>query len=92
MQKNLDASRARLEVLVVVHYHTYFISNTRKLKVSAPVFLRVLLLALVLLSHAGCVSTPQGTKFDPIEGGRRLDDSLGKSIDRLQDRSYQDVN
>ena len=67
-------------------------SNTRPLKTSAPVFLRVLLIALVLLSHVGCVSTPQGTKFDPIEGSRRLDDNLGKSIDRLQDRSYQDVN
>ena len=57
-----------------------------------PVFLRALLLALVLLSHAGRVSTPQGTKFDPIEGSRRLNHNLDESIDRLQDRSYQDVN
>jgi len=62
------------------------------LKTSAPVFLRVLLLVLVLLSQAGCVSTPQGTKFDPIEGSRRLNNNLDESIDRLQDRSYQDVN
>ena len=62
------------------------------LKIPPPVLLRVLLLALVLMPHAGCVSTPQGTKFDPIEGGRRFNDNLDKSIDRLQDRSYQDVN
>lgn len=62
------------------------------LKTSPQVFLRALLLALVLLPAAGCVSTPLGTKFDPIEGGRRFNDNLDKSIDRLQDRSYQDVN
>ena len=75
----------------MIHHHALF-SNTRILKPSAPVFLRVLLLALVLLPHAGCVSTPLGTKFDPIEGSRRFNDNLDKSIDRLQDRSYQDVN
>ena len=67
-------------------------SNTMNLKTFAPFFLRFVLLAHVLLSHAGCVSTPLGTKFDPIEGSRRFNDNLDKSIDRLQDRSYQDVN
>ena len=49
-----------------------------------------LLLAVALLAMTGCVSTPQGAKFDPIEGGKRLNENLDKTIDRLQDRSYQD--
>ena len=49
-----------------------------------------LLLAAALLAMTGCVSTPQGTKFDPIEGGRRLNENIDTTIDRLQDRSYHD--
>lgn len=57
--------------------------NTFKL---APVFL----LALLLL--AGCVSTPQGKKFDPVAGIKRLDEDLDSTVNRWQDRSYHDLN
>jgi len=62
------------------------------LSTATPISKRALLLVLALLSLTGCVSTPQGTKFDPIEGGKRLNQNLDTTIDRLQDRSYQDSN
>jgi len=49
-------------------------------------------MALSLLLMAGCVSTPLGTKFDPVEGVRHLDDNLETTINRWQDRTYHDVN
>lgn len=45
-------------------------------------------LLLTLLPLTGCVSTPKGSKFDPVEGVKRLDESLDTTINRLQDKSY----
>lgn len=65
--------------LMILNLHTY-ISK------------RVLLLVLAFLPLSGCVSTPKGTKFDPIEGVKRLDENLDSTINRMQDRSYNDNN
>lgn len=48
-------------------------------------------LLLALLPMMGCVSTPQGTTFDPIEGGRRFNEKLDATLERLGDRSYHDT-
>ena len=53
---------------------------------------RLVFLLPVLVLFPGCVATPEGTKFDPVEGSRRINNNLDTTINRLQDRSYDDVN
>jgi hypothetical protein len=53
---------------------------------------KAFLLILALLPITGCVSTPQGSKFDPIAGVKSLDEDLDTTINRWQDRSYRDIN
>ena len=51
---------------------------------------RLLILLLALVPLAGCISTPQGRKFDPIEGAKHIDDNIDATIDRLQSRVHND--
>ncbi|TSA34943.1 MAG: hypothetical protein D4R65_05470 [Verrucomicrobiaceae bacterium] len=60
----------------------------RKMDVTKLPTSALLLLILAFMPLAGCVSTPKGSKFDPVEGVKRLDESLDTTINRLQDRSY----
>ena len=48
------------------------------------------ILVLAFVPLGGCVSTPEGRKFNPIEGARRIDDNIGASIDRLQSSVHND--
>jgi len=51
---------------------------------------RALALVLAAISLAGCVSTPEGTKFNPVEGAKRMDENIDATIDRLQSRVHDD--
>lgn len=64
--------------------------KSTKASAATTIFKRALLLLLAFFPMTGCVSTPQGAKFDPIEGARRFDEKLDATIDRLGDRSYHD--
>jgi len=68
----------------------FFTSPAMNLKPSAAFFKRSLFLVLAILLLAGCVSTPEGRKFDPIQGAKRMDECLDMSIDRLQSRTHED--
>ena len=52
---------------------------------------RTLFLVLVIVSLSGCVSTPEGSKFNPIEGAKRIDQNIDATIDHLQDRKHVDT-
>jgi len=49
-----------------------------------------LFLSLALVSLAGCVTTPSGKRFDPVEGVKRLDENVENTIDRMQTRDHDD--
>jgi len=44
--------------------------------------IRLALLVLVSFVLAGCVSTPQGRKFDPWQGAVNADRQIGEWIDK----------
>ena len=45
---------------------------------------------MMIVPLAGCVSTPEGKKFDPIEGAKRVDEYIDGTIERLQARTHED--
>lgn len=47
--------------------------------------LRFALLLMAAFVLAGCVSTPQGRKFDPWQGAVNTDRQIGEWIDRQSD-------
>ena len=53
-------------------------------------FMRELLFILAIILLAGCVSTPEGRKLDPIEGAKRIDENIDVSIEKLQSRTHDD--
>ena len=52
--------------------------------------MRELLIILAIILLAGCVSTPEGRKLDPIEGAKRIDENIDVSIEKLQSRTHDD--